>query len=48
MESLQIRYPDSMSKIYEKFGDDLEVIRVERWGINITYKNSFEFESKYN
>ena len=48
LESLQIRYPDSMTKMYEKFGDDLEIIDVERGSLNITCKYSTEFENKYN
>ena len=44
----EIRFPNSMSNINEKFGNDLEVVSVSRGSISIIYKNSTWFENKYN
>lgn len=44
----QREFPNAFSMIEKKFGNDLEVTDAKRWGLNITYKCSTEFENKYN
>lgn len=48
LEDLHIRFPNSMLLVNEKFGNDLEIVDVQRWDINIICKFSAEFENKYN
>ncbi len=44
----QREFPNAFSLIEKKFGDDLEIVDVKRWGLVITCKYSTEFENKYN
>lgn len=45
---LQNKFPSAFSKLDEKFGNDLEIVDVQRWDIHITCKYNAEFEKKYN
>lgn len=48
LEDWKREFPIAFSTIDEKFGDDLEMAEAKRWGLDITYKYSTEFENKYN
>ncbi len=48
LNSLKHRFPKSFINLEEKFGDDLEIVTLKEYDINITFMNSEKFENKYN